>query len=55
MTHFSIAPASRTAALPLSFYVIPFKRNLFSKENNSKIFSETLFYKIVFDSLFNYS
>jgi hypothetical protein len=29
--------------LPLSLYTIPFKRNLFFKENNSKIFSETLF------------
>jgi hypothetical protein len=34
--------------------MIPFKPNLFFKENNSKIFSETPFYKIVSDSLFNY-
>jgi hypothetical protein len=46
--------SSRTTALPLSFYMIPFKPNLFFKENNSKIFSKTLFfYKIVSDSLFN--
>jgi hypothetical protein len=29
------------------FYIIPFKPNLFFKENNSKIFFETPFYKIV--------
>jgi hypothetical protein len=51
---FPLCWPSRTAILPLSFYIIPFKPNLFSKENNSKIFSETFFYKIVSDSLFNY-
>jgi hypothetical protein len=51
---------SRTTTLPLSFYMIPFKLNLFFKENNSKIFSETLFftklfltfYFIIFDRVF---
>jgi hypothetical protein len=36
--------SSRTAALPLSFWIIPFKPNFFSKKNNSKIFSETFFF-----------
>jgi hypothetical protein len=55
VTYFSITPASRIAALPLSFYIIPFKPNIFSRENNSKVFSETPFYKIISNSLFNYS
>jgi hypothetical protein len=43
---FPMRRPSRTAALPL-FYIIPFKPNLFFKENNSKIFSKNPFYKIV--------
>jgi hypothetical protein len=46
---------SRTAALPLSFYMILSKPNIFSKENNSKVISETPFYEIIFGSLFNIS
>jgi hypothetical protein len=47
-THFSeytgpVAPQP----CPCLFYMIPFKPNLFFKKNNSKIFSETPFYKIV--------
>jgi hypothetical protein len=41
---FPIRWPSRTAALPLAFYIILFKPNIFFKENNSKIFSETLFF-----------
>jgi hypothetical protein len=54
VTHFSqcagpVAPLTCPCLLDNSF-----KANLFFKENNSKIFSETPFYKIVSDSLFNY-
>jgi hypothetical protein len=51
---FPMRRPSRTTTLPLSFYMIPFKPNLFLKENNSKTFSEMFFYKILSDSLFNY-
>jgi hypothetical protein len=52
---FSMRRPSHTAALLLSFYIILFKPNIFSKENNSKVFSETPFYEIISGSLFNIS
>jgi hypothetical protein len=50
----NVPAQSHRSLAPVFFYMIHFKRNLFFKENNSKFFSETSFYKIVFDSLFNY-
>jgi hypothetical protein len=44
---FPIRWPSHTVALPQFFYIIHFKPNLFFKEDNSKIFSETPSYKIV--------